>query len=66
VRRGTGTAKRNFSEASAALDTVVLIPDDKVFVVTWRAVVSPCVPEDNDVEEVGIEYEGLPWAEVGQ
>jgi hypothetical protein len=63
VTRGTDAAKRHVSEASVALDTVVLIPDDKVFVVIWRAVIVPCVPEDNDVEEVRIEYDELPWAE---
>ncbi len=49
-----------------SIDTVVLLPDDKVFFVIWRAVIMPCVPEDNDVEEVRIEYEGMPRPEVVQ
>jgi hypothetical protein len=65
VTRGSDATKQQLSEASAALD-VVLIPDDKVFVVTWLAIVAPCVPEDNDVEEVRIKYEKLPQPEVVQ
>lgn len=63
---GIEPAKRHVSEASAALDTIVLLPDDKVFFVIWRAIIAPCVPEENDLEEVRIEYDELPWAEVGQ
>ena len=66
VTRGADAAKRNVSEAGAALDTIVLLPDDKVFVVTWRAVVAPCAPDDNAVQEVRIEYESLPQPEVLQ
>jgi hypothetical protein len=66
VTRGRDANKRFVSEAQVALDTLVLIPDEKVFVVTWRAIVSPCVPDDNDVEEVRIEYETLPVPEVVQ
>ncbi len=66
VRRGTEPEKRYVTEASAALDTVVLIPDDKVFCVTWRAIIAPCIPEDNDVEEVRIEYEQMYEPEVVQ
>jgi len=66
VTRGTDPKKQHVFEAPAALDTLLVLPDDQVFCVSWRALVVPCFPEDNDVEEVRIEYDELPWAEVAQ
>ncbi|HEY6726516.1 MAG TPA: DUF2169 domain-containing protein [Polyangiaceae bacterium] len=59
VTRGDTPATHAVSEAPAALDTLVLMPDDAVFCVVWRAVIAPCVPEAIDIEEVRIDYEAL-------
>lgn len=59
VTRGRESAEPPVSEVPAALDTLVLVPDDAIFFVVWRAVIAPCVPEAADVEEVRIEYEPL-------
>jgi len=64
VTRGVNPAERVVSEAPAALDTLLLLPDAASFVVIWRAAIVPCVPEASDVEEVRIEYEALPQPEV--
>lgn len=66
VTRSSDAAEQRVSEAPASLDTLLLIPDEKVFSVIWRAIISPCVPEETDVEEVLIEYDELPWVEAVQ
>jgi hypothetical protein len=50
---------------AAAIDGVVPILGYKIFVVIWPAVVTLRVPDDNELGELRIEHDKLPWAEVG-
>jgi hypothetical protein len=55
------TVKRGDSSFSVAapLDTLVFVPDRKVFYQVWRGVVAIEKPDASDVDEVRIDYESL-------